>query len=52
MEFDCDDSLDLKNLRNEMKLQEELLYHPNVVRCYCAFQKDDYFCIMMEYVGH
>lgn len=35
-----------------MKLQEELLYHPNVVRCYRAFQKDDYFCIMMEYVGH
>ena len=28
------------------------MYHPNVVRCYSSFRKDDCFYIVMEYAGH
>jgi serine/threonine protein kinase len=53
LEFDCDDdSPDLVSLRNETKIQEALYYHPNVVRCYKSFRKEDSFYILMEYVGH
>lgn len=42
----------MNSLRNEVSLLTRCLYHPNIVRCYSSYRRNDDFYIVMEYVGH
>lgn len=42
----------MESIRNEAKISCELIYHPNIVRSYTYYRKDDFFYIVMEYAGY